>query len=569
MTKDLESLLEAEKITTLMVDLDNSLWQGTIGDEQVPVLNQDFYDYLRTAYSKGIQIFVVSKNDEDEVLRWFERVGIDPDIFIKVVANLEPKYLNVERIIEATCIRPETVVYIDDNPAERAEVKATMPAIYCIDAKDWKVLLDVPYLKDKKRQTKSEIEERYHRYQTAIDTASLTGFKAEEDPDFLRRLNREISIGPVGVEGLDKIARLLYTTHRLNFTPNDFPDYETTRNHLHDRLNAGDQLIAVSAYQSGLDLGLTGALIIHRENKRAQILKGTFSCGILGRGFEQKTLLTLAEQWKNEGLDYVDIDVSLTSTNQRIQQILEEIGFRKEKKEGKVLSYCLSLKDYQPTEEYDWIRVRPEAPSLEYLGIPSVLSFFEEHVMPLMRQGSRVINLGAGRGEVLGHLEEDIRDEFYRFIKERGITYSNVDMEYYREEDNIVGNAENLTGIIETGSQDIVLAIELLEHTEHPWQVINEMTRICTEGGYIFVTVPSNAYPKHEYPIDRWRVGPETIVSFFPKPYFETIRLETEGSREMPWRTMIVVRKLMDYEPHHAMPENGKTNWKTGLTIFP
>ncbi|MDD5162947.1 MAG: hypothetical protein PHD95_01945 [Candidatus ainarchaeum sp.] len=80
--------------------------------------------------------------------------------------------------------------------------------------------------------------------------------------------------------------------------------------------------------------------------------------------------------------------------------------------------------------------------------------------------------------------------------------------------------------------------------------------------------MPSWHYPKHEYPIDLWRIGPKTLSSFFPREYFETTALETEGNKKVPRRTLILVKKLNKVKTIYDIPKGGKTNWQTGLTVF-
>ncbi len=87
--------------------------------------------------------------------------------------------------------------------------------------------------------------------------------------------------------------------------------------------------------------------------------------------------------------------------------------------------------------------------------------------------------------------------------------------------------------------------------------------------GYIFISVSAFNYPKHEYPIYLWRIGPRTLSSFFPSKSFKILRLELEGNKEMPRRVMILVKKIKRFVPNYTAPKTGKTNWETGITLFP
>lgn len=561
-------LAKAEKIVAIITDLDNTLWKGTLAEKDNLFLNQEYYDLLFDMWKKGIQIFVVSKNDEHDVLETFKKMKIDAELFTKIISNWDPKYLNIERLIQQTALRPETIIFIDDNPLERAEVKAKIPSIHCIDSEKWNDLRNIVSIQKKQYQLESEIKERINRYKTSILSAQLKE-KFTESEEFLHSLKREISIGEISYENIDRFTRLLVTTHRINFNPDKFQDYDKALDYLYLRAKEGFKLFAVSAYENNISLGIIGALVVQIEKNKAVVLDGTFSCGIIGRDFEQKAIIALSNILKTQGVKELEFHISLTSTNKRVQDIFEELGFNLKSKQTMQTIYWANLSKFKPKKTYNWIKINSKPPEMEQIGILSVKTFFNQKVRPLFGKNLSVINLGAAEGEVLGHLKKDEREEFYNLIQRNNIKYTKIDLEYDPEEKNIVGDAEDISKIIKSETQDIVLVIELLEHTEHFWKVINEAIRVCKVKGYMFVSVPSFNYPKHEYPIDLWRIGPKTMSSFFPKPEFNILALETEGSKESPRRIMIIIQKMKSNFKQIKMPNNGKIDWTTGITIFP
>lgn len=569
MQKIESELNKKEKISAIITDLDGTLWSGTLAEKEKITLNKDYYNFLISLYNKGIQLFVVSKNDEKDVQKAMDRLNLEKNKFTAIIANWEPKYLNVEKLIRQTQIRPETVIFIDDNPFERNEVEKKNQAIVCLDAKNWKILEKAKAIKNKENQQEEEIIERINRYKTAINAATLKEQYKEEDKKFLESLKREISIGEIGPENLDRFTRLLIVTHRINFNPDKFKDYNTTLNYLYNRINKGDKLFAVSTKENEVSLGLTGAFVVEIKEKKAIIPDATFSCGIIGRDFEQKSLLELTKILKNQGIKEIEIHVKLTSTNKRVKEILEELSFSIKEKKKDVEIFSVNTTNFKPKKNYEWIKVNADSPEMEYNGFPRVIEFFENKLKKIIKEKFKITNLGSAKGEVLGHLRKDEREKFYEFIKKMKIDYTKIDIEYIPEEKNIIANAENLKGVIENESQDLVIAIELLEHTESFWKVLNEMIRICKKEGYLFITVPSFNFPKHEYPIDLWRIGPQTLKSFFPKPYFKIVEFETEGNPAVPRGCMILVKKIQENSPEIKLPENGKINWETGITIFP
>lgn len=564
----MEDLMKAEKIAAVITDLDGTLWLGILAEKQELKLNKEYYNFLKSLYKKGIQLFVISKNDEEDVHKAFKKLDLDESLFTAIIANWDPKYLNIERLINLTQLRPETIIFVDDNVLERKEVEKKLSGMHVIDIKDWQILNEVEFLNKKKEQNQAEIDERVNRYRTSIRSHKLQE-EMKEDPEFLKTLQRKISINKISPDYLDRFTRLLVTTHRINFHPYKFEDYDYTLDYLHKKMNEGYKLYAVSVFEQGMPLGLSGALVLEIKDKKAFIEDGTFSCGIIGRDFEQKAVIALIELLKQDKISELFVNVKLTSTNVRVREIFEELGFEIKEKTGDNVVYFARLDNFKPKNDYFWIEIVDEPSRLAYYGIVSVMNFFEKNVLPLFKDRIKIVNLGSAQGEVLGLLQENKKREFYQMIKDKKIEFTKIDLEDVPGEGNIVADAEDLSKIIKEESQDIVLAIELLEHAEHFWKVFNEMIRICKVNGYIFVTVPSFNYPKHEYPIDLWRIGPATLKSFFDKNNFEIVKFESEGDKKFPRRNMIVVKKIKQSKANYALPKTGKVDWKTGLTVFP
>jgi len=560
-------LSKAPKIKAVITDLDGTLWRGGVAEKQKLSLNSQYFEFLKILQRKGIQIIAVSKNDQADVRKAFRKLGIDRGLFTIVVANWDPKYLNIEKIILRTELRPETIVFIDDNPMERIEVGVKLPELHLLDSTKWQVLKKQPVIEAMKNQSAYEVATRINRYRTSFKVGSSQR-TPKENIRLFKKFDRQVSVGEIDVDYLDRFAHLLVETHRINFNPGKFSHYDKALEYLHRHLNGGGKLFAVSTRESGCSLGLTGALVADIKKNRAVISDGTFSCGIIGRGFEQKTMLVVIQKLKLMGIDRLEVCVSLTSTNIRVRELLVELGFSEKRKHENEAIFDLDLRKYRIGSKYHWIKHLKDSPELGFTQIPTVREFFDEKVRPLVSNGWKIINLGAGKGEVLGHLDKEVRKDFYQYLKEKRVSYKKIDVENYPSEQNVIADAENLKDLIRSESQDLVIALEVLEHTAHFWRVINEMIRICRKGGYIFITCPSFDYPKHEYPIDVWRIGPRTLSGFFKKPNFRIVHLVKEGNKKQPHRTLLLVKKVRSFTEESDLPGNGKTNWETGLTVF-
>ena len=126
----------------LVLDLDNTLWGGIVGDDGVENLEigqetsmgqvyAEFQQYVKAQKDIGVMLNVNSKNEYDNAIAGLEHPDgiLKPGDFILIRANWEPKSRNIVEIAEELNILPDSLVFVDDNPAEREIVKAQVPGV--------------------------------------------------------------------------------------------------------------------------------------------------------------------------------------------------------------------------------------------------------------------------------------------------------------------------------------------------------------------------------------------------------------------------------------------------------
>ena len=124
------------------LDMDNTLWGGIVGDDgadnieigQETSLAQtysEFQEYLKLHKQLGVILTINSKNDEANALSGLERPDsvLKADDFIKIKANWEPKSVNLVETAQELTLLPESFVFVDDNPAERAIIAGQVPGV--------------------------------------------------------------------------------------------------------------------------------------------------------------------------------------------------------------------------------------------------------------------------------------------------------------------------------------------------------------------------------------------------------------------------------------------------------
>ena len=127
---------------SLVLDLDNTLWGGVVGDDGVENIEigqetsmgqvyAEFQEYVRAQKDIGVMLNINSKNDYDNAAAGLNHPDgiLRPEDFIIIKANWEPKSRNIAAIAEELNILPDSLVFVDDNPAERDIVGVQVPGV--------------------------------------------------------------------------------------------------------------------------------------------------------------------------------------------------------------------------------------------------------------------------------------------------------------------------------------------------------------------------------------------------------------------------------------------------------
>lgn len=124
------------------LDLDNTLWGGVVGDDGVDNIEigqetslaqtfSEFQEYLKLHKQLGVLLTINSKNDEENALRGLNRSDsiLHPEDFVNIKTNWESKDINLMDTAREMSLFPESYVFVDDNPAERAIIKEQLPGV--------------------------------------------------------------------------------------------------------------------------------------------------------------------------------------------------------------------------------------------------------------------------------------------------------------------------------------------------------------------------------------------------------------------------------------------------------
>jgi FkbH-like protein len=362
----------AKKI--IILDLDDTLWGGTVGDvgwerlqlgghDPIGEAYVDFQKALKSFKSRGVLLGLVSKNEEAVAL---EAINSHPEMVLRLddfagwKINWHDKAQNVAELIEELNLGVQSAIFIDDNPVERARVKDALPEVFVPDWPADKMLyrralrslscFDTPTVS-------AEDAGRTQMYVTERRRSELKRSVGSYD-QWLQKLQIAVTIEPLNDANLQRTCQLLNKTNQLNLTTR-----RLTAAELWAWSNeSGRHVWTFRVSDKFGDSGLTGLISVEAENKRMRIVDFVLSCRVMGRKVEDIMLhtairhahLTGAETvwaqyiptphnrpcfdlWKNSGFTYQENENTFLWQNPRDYPLPDLIRVEHERRGGSAL----------------------------------------------------------------------------------------------------------------------------------------------------------------------------------------------------------------------------------------
>ncbi len=322
----------------LVLDLDNTLWGGVIGDDGLAgiQLGDDWpgsaYKALQRAalnlMDRGILLAVVSKNEPDvaeQAMRDHPEMLIRPEHLAGTRINWAPKSANLRQLAADLNLGADALVLFDDNPVERAEVRANAPEVRVIevpsdplayvDALEASGHFDQVRLSEEDR-VRSELYRQERQRQVVAQQAGSV-------EDFLAGLEMHADVGRADAATLGRIAQLVGKTNQFNLT---------TRRHPEARLAAmsGEPAYCVAWLRLGDrfgDLGLVAVGIAHAQGVEAVVDTFLMSCRVMNRGVEVALMAYLAEWARGTGCATLVGEYLPTKKNGMVRDFYRGLGF--------------------------------------------------------------------------------------------------------------------------------------------------------------------------------------------------------------------------------------------------
>ena len=348
----------------LILDLDNTVWGGVIGDDGLEGIQlghglgigkafSEFQMWVKKLKQRGIIICVASKNNEATAKEPFEK---HPDMVLKLddiavfQANWDTKVDNIRTIQQILNIGFDSMVFLDDNPFERNMVRENIKGITVPELpEDPAEYLEYLYSLNlfETASYSSLDKDRTKQYQVEAQRVSLSKTFTNE-ADFLKSLNMVSVISGFTKFNTPRVAQLSQRSNQFNLRTVRYTDADIEA--LANDPNVID--LSFTLEDKFGDNGLIAVVIMKPLDKETLFVDTWFmSCRVLKRGMENFTLNTMIEKAKTAGYKKIVGEYIPTSKNSMVAEHYPHLGFTPIKG-SETTQWCLNIKDYNNKECY-------------------------------------------------------------------------------------------------------------------------------------------------------------------------------------------------------------------------
>lgn len=323
---------EAKKL--VVVDLDDTLWGGIVGDvgwenihlgghDPIGEAYVDFQKSLKSLTNRGIVLGIVSKNEESVAL---EAINNHPEMILQAEdfagwrINWHDKAQNIIDLAADLNLGIQSIVFIDDNPVERARVQEALPEVLVPEWPEDIMLynealhslccFDTPSISE-------EDLERSKMYKVEQQRTILKKQAASLD-EWLMTLEIKVKIEELNRANLARTTQLFNKTNQINLSTRRMTETEL----VHWAEEDGHKVWTFRVADKFGDLGLTGIISFEVEGNKGRIVDFILSCRAMGRKVEQTMISTAFQHAKSIGLDSIYAKYIPTSKNKPCLEFL-------------------------------------------------------------------------------------------------------------------------------------------------------------------------------------------------------------------------------------------------------
>jgi len=330
--------LKAKTKKCIVLDLDNTLWGGIIGEDGIEGIKLgnaapgieyvDFQRSLLSLYNRGVILAVCSKNNYDDAVKVFQEHPfqiLKEEHFAAMRINWQNKATNIAELAKEINIGLDSIVFFDDNPVERSIVSQAHPEVLVVDLPKnprlYRETLESLDVFDVLSLTKEDMA-RGEMYAGKRKRAELeTSMDSIED--FLRTLEMKVRIKPVDDFDTPRVVQLIGKTNQFNLTTRRYTDAEVQKFREEDN----SIVYSMAVTDKFGDEGVVGVAIVKKKDNDWWIDSMLMSCRVIGRSVETALLAKIVKDAKTDGASRIIGEYIPTKKNPPAAQVYENHGF--------------------------------------------------------------------------------------------------------------------------------------------------------------------------------------------------------------------------------------------------
>lgn len=349
----------------LVLDLDNTLWGGVVG-ETGPLgialgespdgeAYRAFQKHVKGLSQRGVVLAIASKNNHDDAMGPFHQnteMVLKVEDFAHVEAHWEPKDLSLRRIADRLQLGLDSIVFFDDNPAERELVRQSLPDVAVVDVPsdpaEYVRALQAELWFETVKVLESDTNRALQYQQEQVRRELQNQFTSMDD--YLTSLEMRAVVSPIDPSNIQRVVQLLGKTNQFNVT---------TRRHSHDDVHAlistpGAFGRALSLRDRFGDHGLVSVMIAvpvaETEVKALRIDTWLMSCRVISRTVEEFFFNFFVSHARQEGWQTFHGEFIPTKKNALVADLFDRMGFDRTSlpSNGESIHYQLKLDHVVP-----------------------------------------------------------------------------------------------------------------------------------------------------------------------------------------------------------------------------
>jgi FkbH-like protein len=342
----------------IVVDLDNTLWGGIVGDVGVLGLEfgqgsargeafLQFCNTLKLLKNHGIILAAISKNNEvlaSEVFDKHPEMPLLKDDFSILKINWKSKVVNLQEVLKALNLSQDSIVFIDDNPVECAEILSAFPSCLVLQVAEDNYCMSEELIRlnlfSQSSLTKDDLQ-RNESYK-AIKMVTESSQASSNNEEFLNSLEMKASTSEMKKDEIPRIAQLFSKTNQFNVTGIKFSESELSN------LSKNEFLVLNYRLKDKFsNYGLVSSIVITCNGPDAELINWVMSCRVFNRTLEQFIAHDLYGKLVDKKVKKLFVCLRKTNQNGYINNLFPKLGFKRIKLQKNLIKYKITVDHLQ------------------------------------------------------------------------------------------------------------------------------------------------------------------------------------------------------------------------------